>query len=51
MPGTAGGTGVRDIFFNNIFYFADDEKMFVEASDAPKYKDNVHFYNNAYVGV
>lgn len=52
MPGTAGGSGVRDIFFyNNIFYYAAGEKMFAEASDALKYKDNIHFYNNAYVGV
>lgn len=52
MPSTSGGTGVKDIFlFNNIFYFVDGEKMLVEASDAGKYKDNIHFYNNAYVGV
>ncbi|HFR3166654.1 TPA: right-handed parallel beta-helix repeat-containing protein, partial [Streptococcus suis] len=52
MPSTSGGTGVKDIFlFNNIFYFTDGEKMFVEASDAGKYKDSIHFYNNAYVGV
>lgn len=52
MPGASSGTGVKDIFFfNNIFYYANGEKMFVEASDAPKYKDKIHFYNNAYIGV